>query len=192
MRWWRIGGWAVGAAALLAMVLALRAFCLEPASLRVVEDHISLGGSATATVRIAILADLHVGSPFNGLVRLREVVARTNAARPDVVCILGDLVIQGVLGGRFVSPEDISAELKQLRTNAGVFAVLGNHDSWLNHDRVRSALERNGIRVIEETAVRVAMPGGSIWLAGIATSGRNVPILVQHWRLWGTALRRWC
>jgi uncharacterized protein len=167
MRWWRIGGLAVGAAALLSIVLALRAFWFEPASLRVVEEHISLRGSARATVRIAVLADLHTGSPFNGLSRLREVVAQTNAARPDVVCILGDLVIQGVLGGRSVTPEDISAELKQLRANAGVFAVLGNHDGWLSHDRVQSALERNGVRVIEETAVKVAAPGGSIWFAGI-------------------------
>ena len=167
MRWWRMGGLAVGAAALLSIVLALRAFWFEPASLRVVEEHISLRGSARATVRIAVLADLHTGSPFNGLSRLREVVAQTNAARPDVVCILGDLVIQGVLGGRSVTPEDISAELKQLRANAGVFAVLGNHDSWLSHDRVQSALERNGVRLIEETAVKVAAPGGSIWLAGI-------------------------
>ena len=162
-----MGGLAVGAAALLSIVLALRAFWFEPASLRVVEEHISLRGSARATVRIAVLADLHTGSPFNGLSRLREVVAQTNAARPDVVCILGDLVIQGVLGGRSVTPEDISAELKQLRANAGVFAVLGNHDSWLSHDRVQSALERNGVRLIEETAVKVAAPGGSIWLAGI-------------------------
>lgn len=162
-----MGGLAVGTAALLSIVLALRAFWFEPASLRVVEEHISLRGSARATVRIAVLADLHTGSPFNGLSRLREVVAQTNAARPDVVCILGDLVIQGVLGGRSVTPEDISAELKQLRANAGVFAVLGNHDSWLSHDRVQSALERNGVRLIEETAVKVAAPGGSIWLAGI-------------------------
>jgi predicted MPP superfamily phosphohydrolase len=47
-------------------------------------------------------------------------------------------VIQGVLGGRPVTPEDISAELKQLRANAGVFAVLGNHDGWLSHDPVQS------------------------------------------------------
>ena len=32
------------------------------------------------------------------------------AARPDLICILGDLVIQGVLGGRFVTPEAIGLE----------------------------------------------------------------------------------
>jgi uncharacterized protein len=167
MRWRRIAGWSLVTAGALSAALALRAFWLEPASLRIVEEHISLRGSTKRWVRVAVLTDLHVGSPFNDLSRLREVVARTNAARPDVVCILGDLVIQGVLGGRFVPPEDISAELRQLRANGGVFAVLGNHDGWLNHDRVASALERNGIRVIEETAVKVVAPAGSIWFAGI-------------------------
>ena len=167
MQWRRIGRWALVAAGTLSAALVLQAFWLEPASLRVVDERISLRDRATTSLRIAVLTDLHVGSPFNGLSKLREVVARTNAARPDVVCILGDLVIQGVVGGRFVPPEDIAAELKQLRANAGVFAVLGNHDGWLNHDRVETALERNGIRVIEETAVRVTTPAGPVWFAGI-------------------------
>jgi len=64
---------------------------------------------------------------------------RTNAAQPDVICILGDLVIQGVLGGRFVPPEEIAVELARLRAPAGVVAVLGNHDGWFDHDRVKQA-----------------------------------------------------
>ena len=85
-------------------------------------------------MRIAILTDLHVGSPFNGIAKLRDIVDRTNAGRPDVICILGDLVVQGVVGGVFVAPEEIAAELKRLRAGGGVVAVLGNHDGWLNHD----------------------------------------------------------
>lgn len=91
-----------------------------------------------------------------------------NAERPDVVCILGDLVIHGVIGGRTVAPEAIAAELKRLRAAAGVVAVLGNHDAWLNHDRVRDALERNGIPVVEETAARLESPAGPLWVAGIS------------------------
>ena len=146
----------------------LWAFWLEPASLTVREERISLRWSAQGPVRIAILTDLHVGSPFNGLGKLRDIVDRTNAARPDIVCILGDLVIHGVTGGHFVPPEEIAAELKRLRAAAGVFAVLGNHDGWLNHDRVRDALQQNGIRVVEETAQRRDTPGGAVWIAGVS------------------------
>lgn len=119
-------------------------------------------------MRIAILTDLHVGSPFNGPTKLHDVVERTNAARPDVICILGDLVIQGVIGGRFVPPEQIAGELKALRAPAGVFAVLGNHDGWLDHDRVKRTLEQNAIRVIEESALRIQTPAGPLWIAGIS------------------------
>ncbi len=85
-----------------------------------------------------------------------------------MIGILGDLVIQGVIGGRFVPPEAIATELNQLRATGGVVAVLGNHDGWFDHDRVQKALEQHGIRVIEETAVRVATPAAAVWFAGIS------------------------
>ncbi|MEO8679195.1 MAG: metallophosphoesterase [Vicinamibacterales bacterium] len=169
---------AVAVAALLAVLLGGWAFWLEPASLTVVEDELTLHWPSGQPLRIAVLVDLHVGSPFNGMAKLRGTVARTNAAKPDLVCILGDLVIQGVLGGTFVPPEDIAAELSRLRAPAGVVAVLGNHDGWLDHDRVQRALETNRIPVIEETAVRLATPAGPVWVAGISdlwTGRHDVP-----------------
>ena len=149
------------------LALGLRTFWLEPASLAVVEQHLDIPWSAPRPLRIAVLTDLHVGSPFNGLDKLRAVVARTNAARPDIICILGDLVIQGVAGGRFVPPEAIAVELAGLRAPAGVLAVLGNHDAWLDYDRVRRAVEHAGIRVLEDTAVRIDTPAGPVWVAGV-------------------------
>ena len=149
-------------------MLGLRAFWLEPASLTIDEETIGLAWPLRGAVRIAVLTDLHVGSPFNGPAKLREVVDRTNAARPDVVGVLGDLVIQGVPGGRFVAPEPIAAELSRLVAPGGVVAVLGNHDGWLDHDRVRRALEGNHVPVIEETAIRIQLPSGPVWIAGIS------------------------
>jgi uncharacterized protein len=168
-RWrWRTWRWVAVAAACVLLPLGLRAFWLEPASLAIADEHITLPWQLSRPVRIAILTDLHTGSPFNGISKLRRIVERTNAARPDVICILGDLVIQGVAGGRFVPPEEIAIELGRLRAPAGVIAVLGNHDGWLDHDRVRSALERNRIQIVEETATRINTDGGSFWVAGIS------------------------
>jgi predicted MPP superfamily phosphohydrolase len=149
------------------LALGLRAFWLEPASLLVVEQRLDIPWPARS-LRIAVLTDLHVGSPINTLDKLRAFVARTNAARPDILCILGDLVIQGVAGGRFVPPEAIASELAGLRAPAGVVAVLGNHDAWLDHDRVRRAVEGAGIRVLEDTSARVETPGGPLWVAGVS------------------------
>jgi uncharacterized protein len=151
----------------LTLAVGLWAFWLEPANLSVVEERLGLSWSARP-LRVAILTDLHVGSPFNGMAKLRATVDTTNAAKPDLVCILGDLVIQGVLGGRFVPPEEIAAELRRLNAPAGVVAVLGNHDGWLDHDRVRDALVRNGIRMVEDTAARLDTSSGPVWVAGVS------------------------
>ena len=85
-------------------MLALGAWAvwLEPASLTT--DEVMLPGPwrSRRPLRVAVLTDLHVGSPFNGVTKLRAVVDRSNAASPDIVYLPGDLVIQGVVGGRFV------------------------------------------------------------------------------------------
>jgi len=165
----RIWRWIRTAVASALLFLGLWAFWLEPASLVLSEERVSLPLSTHRPLRVAILTDLHVGSPFNGIVRLRDVVRRTNAARPDIVCILGDVVmIHGIVGGRQVPPEEIAAELKHLSAPAGVVAVLGNHDGWFDHDRVRGALETSGVRVIEEASTRIETPAGPLWFAGIS------------------------
>jgi hypothetical protein len=65
---------------------ALWAFWIEPASLRNQDVTLRLPRwpQACDGLRVAVLGDLHVGSPFNGLVKLRRVVELTNAAEPDV------------------------------------------------------------------------------------------------------------
>jgi uncharacterized protein len=64
-------------------------------------------------LRIAALADLHVGAPHMDLEKVRRLVATTNQTDPDLVVLLGDYVIQGVLGGQFVEPVATARELKK-------------------------------------------------------------------------------
>jgi predicted MPP superfamily phosphohydrolase len=169
----RITLWILAAVVCAAAVLGGWAFWLEPASLRVVEERITLPRRLGAPLRIAILTDLHIGSPFNGMHKLRDVVERTNASKPDVICILGDLLSNGPRGARserpgFIGPEQVASELAKLRAPLGVFGVLGNHDNWLDHDRVAAALENNGVRLLEDKAERIETAAGSIWLAGVS------------------------
>jgi len=150
--------------------LALWAFVFEPASLRVAEYEVVVATgwpSACNGLRIAVLADLHVGSPFKGIDKLDRVVRLTNDAYPDVILLAGDYVIQDVLGGRFVSPEDAAAVLGRLSAPRGVWAVLGNHDWWLGGARVRRAIESAGIAVLEDSARRIAAGPCPFWLMGI-------------------------
>jgi predicted MPP superfamily phosphohydrolase len=148
------------------VLMAVWAFGIEPGMLVVRHLHMDLPGWKS-DLRIAVLSDLHIGSPHVGLDKLRTIVEKTNAENPAMVVLLGDFVTGGPNGrraGGFVEPELTAAELKKLHAPLGVFAVLGNHDWWYNGERVRKALTDVGIPVLENKAVRV----GPIWLGGIA------------------------
>ncbi len=145
-------------------------FVVEPASLRNEDYELAIPGWPTDCdgLRIAVLSDLHVGSPWNGLAKLEAIVALTRSANPDLVLLAGDYVIQGVRGGRFTPPEETAVALRQLSAPLGVWAVLGNHDWWLDAPRVRAALESNGIPVLEDAATRIHREACDFWLVGIS------------------------
>ena len=153
------------------VVLALDAVCVEPARLVVREAEVRLPGwpAALAGLRVAVLSDLHAGAPHLGAQKRAEIVRRTNAARPDLVVLLGDYVVGREAGARFVEPEIIARELGELRAPLGVVAVLGNHDWWYNGGRVRRALEGAGLRVLENDAVGLNAKGRGprLWVAGL-------------------------
>lgn len=150
--------------------LGLWAFWIEPA--RLVTHRFALSPpnwhAEHRGLKIAVLTDLHVGSPRNGVEKLRQVIARTNEERPDLVVILGDLVIRGVIGGEFVEPEPIAGNLRDLRAPLGVFAVLGNHDWWYDGPRVMRALAGAGVTVLENQAHPVEHKGKRFWIVGVA------------------------
>lgn len=117
---------------------------------------------------VALISDIHAGSPYNGETRLKILVDRVNAAKPDAIVLLGDYVIDTVLGGTFMPPERLGVILKDLKAPLGVYAVLGNHDWWLDGPRVRDALAAQGIKVLENEAVRVKKNGRSFRVLGLA------------------------
>ena len=154
------------AVALLLALLGLGLWALwEPWTLVVREYELVLPDwpRERSGLRVALLADVHTGSPGNGTDKLAEIVRQTNQQSPDLVLILGDLVIQGVKGGQFVSPEVQAASLGALTAPLGVYAVLGNHDWWHDGPAVRAALEGAGIPCLDEQVRDL----GGLWLAGL-------------------------
>ncbi len=145
------------------------AFWWEPGRLVVDARVLELPGwPDEAPLRVGLIADLHVGSPRNGLDNLARVVRRVNEHRPDVILIAGDVTIDNVVGGRFVPPEEIANVLEELEAPHGVFAVLGNHDRWLSAERVTTALTGAGITVLENRAAPVDGDGPDLWIAGVS------------------------
>ncbi len=152
------------------LILASWAFYFEPSSIRIREEIVSVPNWPTNCndLRIAILADLHVGSPYKGLDSLQDLVRRINLSRPDLILLPGDFVIQGVAGGTFVEPEAAGLVLAELEAPLGVYAVLGNHDWWLDPRRVERALSKNGIGVLEDASQDLGQDDCQIKLVGIS------------------------
>jgi uncharacterized protein len=99
-------------------------------------------GAELAGYRIALVTDLHHGPavPPHWLARVAD---RVTELAPDLV----------VLGGDFVSHarsdlQGLDEVVGRFRARDGVVAVLGNHDHWVDPDRVAEALERAGATVL--------------------------------------------
>ena len=169
----------IGAVGLLALCLGLAgwAVLIEPGRLVVKEVELSLPSwpREMPPLTIAVVADLHTGAPHVGPEKLDRVVTLVNQRRPDLVVLLGDFIVHGVIGGRRVEPEVTAARLQPLRAPLGVFAVLGNHDWWYDGPRVASALRAAGIVVLDDEAARLRHGGHPLWLVGLADFDTRTP-----------------
>lgn len=152
----------------LVLLVGLYATLIEPRRLVVREEELPLPTWRGPPLRVALLSDLHIGSPHWGVDRTRDLVATVNAKNPDVILLAGDYVIDGVLLGTKVSPEAIADVLGGLSARFGVYAVLGNHDWWNDGARVRKALEAKGIKVLENEVGTFTHGDGPIAIAGLA------------------------
>lgn len=125
-------------------------------------------------LRIVAISDLHVGEPYVGLKRIKQIVRRANALSADVIVLLGDYSA----GHRFITkPVKIAAVaplLAELEAPLGVFGILGNHDWWddLSAQRRRGGpnlyaeqLKSHGITMLSNQAIELGDAG--VWLAGL-------------------------
>ena len=154
----------------------LYAFVIEPMRLVVRKTAITLPDWPVEfrDMRVTVFSDLHVGPPHITLARLRSIVKEANATQADLILMPGDFV-ETPLRWQMAEPDEIAAELKRLRAKAGVFATLGNHDWWYDAARVRQAFEKEGIRVLDNQAVKIEHQGKAFWLAGFADAWAGNP-----------------
>ena len=150
--------------------LLVWSFFIEPNRLVIHQETIQINNwpKELGGLRIAMIADIHTGGPFIDEKKLRQIVVRTNELKPDLIVLLGDYMSPNSWHSQRVEPEVTAGVLKDLRAPLGVYAVLGNHDWWYDGERVRHALEQNGIRVLENEIAEIKWRDKSFWLAGLA------------------------
>jgi predicted MPP superfamily phosphohydrolase len=132
---------------------------------------------ADLPLTIAVISDLHACKPWMDLERIDSIVRQTNELKPDLVVLLGDYVAGlRIYRTAEVHSHEWSKALAGLKAPLGVHAILGNHDWWADRTAQtnrrgptfsRLALERVGIPVYENDAVRLTKSGRSFWLAGL-------------------------
>jgi hypothetical protein len=96
-----------------------------------------------AGLRIVQLTDIHHG-PAMSLNYVREVIAATNALKPDLILLTGDYVHRSPA---YIDP--VVREFAELRASIGVVGVLGNHDWWESAPLSRECFAKAGIPLID-------------------------------------------
>lgn len=112
---------------------------------------------AVGNLRIALLADSHMGTTFDGA-GFAEHLKAVAATDPDVVVVVGDFVDES---SSKADMQTACRALGQLDTPYGVYFVFGNHDKGkyssgargYDGDDLKAELTANGVKVLEDETV---------------------------------------
>jgi predicted MPP superfamily phosphohydrolase len=105
------------------------------------------------------ISDLH----FTGTVTIdyfEQVIEEARQLDCDIVALTGDII------DRPSCYEWVSQLLSRLQGKYGSYAVLGNHDSWRDHNRIRRELVRAGYRVLSGRWEVAEVNGTKLLIAG--------------------------
>jgi predicted MPP superfamily phosphohydrolase len=119
--------------------------------------------------RIAQIADVQVDGRTNGA-RVQSFVERVNGLKPDLILFCGDLVTSGT--GYIESAADAMGKLE---ARYSTYACLGDHDFFSDSASVISGLEKNGVKVLNNSVALVPADPIPISLVGITNVYRTRP-----------------
>ena len=125
-------------------------------------------------LRLVQLSDIHLGSFFSEA-QLRRVVDQANGLGADLAMITGDLI------SSYGDPlEEAIAELARLRTNAGIYGCLGNHEIVAECEALTTDLAaRRGMRFLRSQSATLRFGQSKLNIAGVDYQRLGRPYLAD-------------
>ena len=161
-----------GLGCITAVMCLLYGFLVEPKTLKIRNAHIVSPTWNSAPLKIALIADIHIGGWHVNDDRVAMIVNTINEHSPDIVLIAGD----------FVSGHDkasdrsdtFNAEIKKgmaalsgLQSPFGTYASIGNHDDWYDGSGIKRMLKLAGVGVLDNAAKTITNNSSSFCLVGL-------------------------
>lgn len=111
--------------------------------------------------RIVFVSDIHHGEALSRE-RVKKLALRINELHPDII----------ILGGDYISFEEkyigqVFAELKNLKSNYGIYGVLGNHDCFVNDTLTQKMMVGDGIKDCDNKSYWLRINSDSIKIGGV-------------------------
>lgn len=97
--------------------------------------------------KIALISDIHLGTKFVNIKKLRRITEKINVQNPDLIVICGDLDAKSISDANY-STEEIADVMKNFKAKHGVIAVMGNHD-YVPQKIIKEIYKKANIPVLE-------------------------------------------
>jgi predicted MPP superfamily phosphohydrolase len=147
----------------LSLTHVARAALTEPYMLSIEHQRIHLNRLPKAFdgFRVVQLSDVHHG-PFSSREQIEQAIETANRLKPDIIALTGDYISKE---RHYAAP--CAEMLGKLKARHGVFAVLGNHDHWVDAALITDLFRAEGITVLVNEGMRFEKNGSAFWLAGV-------------------------
>ena len=119
-------------------------------------------------LRIAQISDIHMGG-WMDLERFQQVADLVLAEKPDVLLITGDFLLGHHFEGDLLKQalDNLTSVLSSLAESIPSFAVLGNHDYWVDAGIVRRMLASSGVTDLTNTVFTLTRGSDKLHLCGV-------------------------
>jgi len=125
------------------------------------------------SIKLAVIGDLHIGSPYATLDRLQDLLSAIVEEKPDVLVLVGDYVIQGVIGGKHVHISKVVELIEAV--DVPTVAIIGNHDVKDGREEIHAAFEEATVHFLENEHCTLPIKEKNITFVGLDDESTGHP-----------------